>query len=469
MIREHRIPVLMALLAIFLLACGPVATVVVTATPEPTPATGTTPPPATPAPPSAAPPTEAPPEPTTAAGCTLGARWVADVTVPDNTPFAPGTAFVKTWRIRNSGTCNWEPGTQLVFVSGNPMGGPAAVSVPATAAGAQTDISVNLTAPAVPGTYRGNWQLQAPDGTRFGAVIWVQIVVPGPTTPAPVCAPPACATGEVLHCPGTCPGGCGVVCVTPTRPPSALAILSFTVSAEDLPPAGKRLTFRWRTTGATSATIWSSTQMRSPRSWAATPTNEGSLTVEVPLTFYRDPRMTLVARDTAGNEVSASVDVPWACRYSYFFPTDSRACPAYEASATWAAEESFERGRMIWLQEVRTESAVYPKVILVFYNDGRFEKHPDTWTEGEPESDPSIVPPAGLYQPIRGFGKLWRTNAAVRDRLGWATAPEQGFNTFWQMQMAESIGIPFFVRRIDGRVIRAAGWDMGSGSWQEVP
>lgn len=80
---------------------------------------------------------------------------------------------------------------------------------------------------------------------------------------------------------------------------------------------------------------------------------------------------------------------------------------------------------MIWLQEVRTESSVYQKIILVFYDDGRFEKHADTFVEGEPESDPTIVPPAGLYQPIRGFGKLWWTNASVRDRLGWATGPRR--------------------------------------------
>ncbi|MGQ9718102.1 MAG: NBR1-Ig-like domain-containing protein, partial [Anaerolineae bacterium] len=177
--RNSRIPVLMAVLAIFLLACGPVATVVVTATPEPTAAVTamTTP---TAAPPASVSPTEVPSEPTTAAGCTLGARWVADVTVPDNTEFAPGTAFVKTWRVRNSGTCNWEPGTKLVFVSGDGMGGPGSVDAPALAAGAQTDVSVSLVAPASPGTYRGNWQFQAPDGTRFGATMWVQIVVPAP-------------------------------------------------------------------------------------------------------------------------------------------------------------------------------------------------------------------------------------------------------------------------------------------------
>jgi len=253
------------------------------------------------------------------------------------------------------------------------------------------------------------------------------------------------------------------------RPAVGLAILSFTAEVvQDLPPAGKRIRFSWRTQGATHAGIWSGTQMRFPRYWEATPPGEGTLTVDIESTYYRDPMMTLVAQDAAGHEVQANVVVPWACQYAWFFPTDNRACPAYEASTTWAAEEPFERGRMIWLQEVRTGSTVYQRLILVFYNDGRYEKYADTFVEGvDPESDPTIVPPAGLYQPIRGFGKLWRTNTSVRDRLGWATAPEQGFYTQWQMQIGESIGIPFYVRRMDGRIIRAAGWDTGSGTWEE--
>ena len=183
--RRFGFPILLvSLLLLVTLACGPVATVVVVATPTPAPPTAT---PEAAAPTTAAPPTEtSPPEPTTAAGCTLGARWVADVTVPDNTAFAPGTPFVKTWRVRNSGTCAWEPGTKLVFVSGDPMSGPAAVDVPALAPGAQTDVSVSMVAPSAPGTYRANYQFQAPNGTRFGAIIWVQIVVPAPATPTPV-------------------------------------------------------------------------------------------------------------------------------------------------------------------------------------------------------------------------------------------------------------------------------------------
>jgi hypothetical protein len=43
------------------------------------------------------------------------------------------------------------------------------------------------------------------------------------------------------------------------------------------------------------------------------------------------------------------------------------------------------------------------------------------------EIDFGEVPPAGLYQPINGFGKAWVEIDSARERLGWATAPEQGY------------------------------------------
>lgn len=42
----------------------------------------------------------------TPSGCTLNASLVEDVTIPDGTKFGPGESFIKTWRIRNSGTCD---------------------------------------------------------------------------------------------------------------------------------------------------------------------------------------------------------------------------------------------------------------------------------------------------------------------------------------------------------------------------
>ncbi|CAG0930146.1 hypothetical protein TFLX_01623 [Thermoflexales bacterium] len=123
------------------------------------------------------------PDVTAESGCTLNASYVADVTIPDDTQFAPGAAFVKTWRLRNSGSCEWETGSQLVFSSGDPLGGPTVVSVPALAPGSTLDISVNFVAPNAPGTYRSTWQMQSPEGTRYGSQIYAQIIVPAPVTP----------------------------------------------------------------------------------------------------------------------------------------------------------------------------------------------------------------------------------------------------------------------------------------------
>ena len=50
------------------------------------------------------------------------ARYVADVTVPDNTQLDNGEAFVKTWRVRNAGTCDWPEDTVLAFSGGCPDG-----------------------------------------------------------------------------------------------------------------------------------------------------------------------------------------------------------------------------------------------------------------------------------------------------------------------------------------------------------
>ena len=50
------------------------------------------------------------------------AQFIADVTVPDGTVFAPGATFTKTWRLKNVGTCAWNTSYQLVFFSGRANG-----------------------------------------------------------------------------------------------------------------------------------------------------------------------------------------------------------------------------------------------------------------------------------------------------------------------------------------------------------
>jgi hypothetical protein len=163
---------------------------------------------------------------TGAGGCTLNAGYVADVTVPDNTEVAAGTGYVKTWRIRNSGTCDWGSGFELAFVDGDAMGG-STVAVPATAAGATQDVSLNLTAPGGRGTYRGNFRMRSDTGASFGSTLYVQIVVPGGSSD-PTEEPPDEPTEEPTEEP-------------PDEEPEYEAPTNLRAVRED----DGRLTFRW--------------------------------------------------------------------------------------------------------------------------------------------------------------------------------------------------------------------------------
>lgn len=118
--------------------------------------------------------------------CTDAATFITDLTVPDNTPYLPGSAFVKTWRLQNSGSCTWDGRYQLVFAGGNNLGAQADrfPLQAAVAPGEWIDLSVSFVAPTTPAAYQSDWKLQNPQGQVFGigananAPFWVKIVVP---------------------------------------------------------------------------------------------------------------------------------------------------------------------------------------------------------------------------------------------------------------------------------------------------
>ncbi len=109
--------------------------------------------------------------------CTPEATFVADVTIPPGTSFRPEAQMDKVWQVRNSGTCAWGVGYQLMRISGDALDAPALVSVPPTAAGATADLIVRFYAPSQAGTYADTWQLQTPGGTRFGPELTLSIKV----------------------------------------------------------------------------------------------------------------------------------------------------------------------------------------------------------------------------------------------------------------------------------------------------
>jgi hypothetical protein len=97
------------------------------------------------------------------------ASFVSDVTIADGSSFMAGEIFVKTWRIKNAGSCTWSTNYKIYFLSGNAMSAPASVNFPKTVKPGETvDLSVTMVAPGNTGDYSGNWMLSAQDGTVFG-------------------------------------------------------------------------------------------------------------------------------------------------------------------------------------------------------------------------------------------------------------------------------------------------------------
>lgn len=103
--------------------------------------------------------------------CNL-AIFVTDVTYPDNTRVAPNQSFIKTWQIRNVGSCSWNSSYLLIFDHGDGLGVSSGYTQPLTTgvvnSGQSVDLTVNMTAPAASGTYTGYWRMRDPRGAVFG-------------------------------------------------------------------------------------------------------------------------------------------------------------------------------------------------------------------------------------------------------------------------------------------------------------
>jgi hypothetical protein len=127
-------------------------------------------------------------------------------------------------------------------------------------------------------------------------------------------------------------------------------------------------------------------------------------------------------------EITEVTLTPTATMSESMTPTPTvTALPTIFPTATTAeiqvAEQVFEGGRMLWVQPT---DQIWVLVVTET-GHGTWTVYNDTFEEGDPEFDPNIVPPQGLYQPTRGFGKLWRENVEVREALGWASTPEFGY------------------------------------------
>lgn len=110
------------------------------------------------------------------------------------------------------------------------------------------------------------------------------------------------------------------------------------------------------------------------------------------------------------------------------------------------AEQIFERGRMFWLQP----TGQIWVMVVTGAGVGNWYVYEDQFEEGDPESDPELIPPdEDLRQPVRGFGLLWRNNTRLRELLGWGTTDEFGYVTRYEYHPALQVE--------DGQIVSAPG------------
>ena len=104
--------------------------------------------------------------------------YVADVNVPDDTNMSPGQDFIKTWKVKNNGSCEWGPGYVLAYAEyTDKMSGQFVALTGVVLPGEEVDVSVQFKAPTQAGTYLSAWQMRNPAGVTFEEIIFVKILV----------------------------------------------------------------------------------------------------------------------------------------------------------------------------------------------------------------------------------------------------------------------------------------------------
>jgi len=229
----------------------------------------------------------------------------------------------------------------------------------------------------------------------------------------------------------------------PTR--LAAAIEYFTTDSEFVTP-GENVTLFWSVQGADRARIYR-VDDEGERLFRWDVMGEGQLTVAT-RAVDRDVARFLLTAEIGGTEVEQLLQIPLRCVEQWFFDPPPDACAAAPAGLTLQAEQTFEHGRMVWVDALDR--------VYVIFEDGLqpgWAMYPDEFNEGDPERDDSLVPPPGLEQPIRGFGLVWRSNPRVRERLGWALSPEVPFEGMMQADSVEPSLATLYLRLRDGGIL----------------
>lgn len=163
---------------------------------------------------------------------------------------------------------------------------------------------------------------------------------------------------------------------------------------------------------------------------------------------------------TATPQPSATPE-PVVCVIPWFFePAPAGLCPQTAALTSFAAAERFEQGQMFWIESNDIHFVLFNAHSLP--EDGRQTYRAFTPLVLLPgasiHNQLVLTPPEGMYQPVSGFGLIWRNEVAslppeVRHAIGWATEREYGFTATFQCAAVQNVMVACFLQDPYGQII----------------
>ncbi len=319
---------------------------------------------------------------------------------------AEGTARVMVrWAVAN----RW-PTTNLVFEQVLEDGGAVSVELPRPNLWVPSHGEGPL-APLLPGSADTlDLRLRVVDMVDGSVLDERALAIPitgGTPTPAPPPTPAATPTRP--------PGGVGGV------PPTAGPIIRRLAVSPDPVDRGGTVTVSWEVANASRVTVYRINPVGQFAEFVTDQPATGSWTLTLPDYHVDSASFYLYAEGPGGTQADGSVSVRVNCPYTYFFgvPDPPQGCPRGPAARVAAAFQPFQNGYMIWRGDTGQ--------IFALSRGGSVSYYRDTWVEGETIPFDEPPPSPGLIQPQRGFGKVWAENQSLREMLGWAVAPEQGY------------------------------------------
>ena len=437
----------------------------------------------------------------TGASCTYGATLV-DENPLDGQQFKPGETFKKTWTFKNSGTCTWDASTLMISVANAPgdtwLGGqspeyrmdiysnPKKTTV---AVGEMVSVVLDMQAPDHGGIFIQNWQIKNSANNQnipltyatgaTGKNFYVQIVVPGASnnaTSGNQIANVKIQQIEMEQSTQACTTSAGYI-ISAKITGAANAQVSYTISSDNngsvfAPETGTTIILD--NTGGYDLRFGIQGSFSDPGNVKITIT----VLVNGQAVNYTSNFICQggVYKSTAGY-VPPPAPISTTCSANWFFTFDSKHLPLgyfcpEPAKILEAVGQDFEGGRVYRYAPDPAFPADQRGTIFVIYNDGEWVTFPDLWDVSQPSSDPSIAAPNGRFQPVDSIGKVWRENADVRSRLGWAYEPQSKFLGRMQIYSVQP-GMPggdthfiFIDHGKWGKVLMLDMVDMGPNKWE---